>query len=792
MEPKYDSKIVEEKIMRFWEENAFFAFSPDSKKEVYSIDTPPPTVSGDIHMGHVFSYSQAEFVARYKRMKGFEVFYPFGLDNNGLPTELLIEKKIGKRAESMERERFTEIVRSEIEIYNKKYVELWKRLGLSVDWSLTYQTISSDVQKISQKSFLELNRMGRVYKKEAPVLYCPKCKTTVSQMELADKTLPSKMVFVKFDEGIVIATTRPELIPACVAIFVNPEDGKNKELIGRSVKVPIFGQEVKIIGDSRVDPNKGSGIVMCSTFGDQTDIEWYKAYGLDLKIIISPEGKITESSLKGLGIKEAREKVVGELREKELLLREEKIEHSVNTHERCDTEIEFIVKNQWYIHYLDLKDKFLELGSEIRWYPQHMKVRFDNWVSGLQWDWGISRQRYFGVYFPVWYCRKCNEVRFADEKALPVNPFVDKPAGRCEKCGSSDFEPESDVMDTWATSSLTPLINARWGLDGRYMDKIYPMSLRPQAHDIISFWAFTTVVKSYLHTNSIPWKDIIISGHGLDPKGEAMHKHLGNVIKPEGFIDKYGADPIRYWASSASLGEDSSFQEKELIACSKLINKMWNVARFMEMNCKSISKKSSENPVDRWILGRMNEAVSIATKRFDEYNYHGAKQAVEEFFWEFANDYLEFIKYRIYSGDESAYRPFMKSFLSVVKMLAPFIPFAMEEIYQTAFLSNNAFLEAFPEERSKSIHVSIWPSIEKVDAAQLEIGESIVSIIKFIRKWKHDNKMALNAELASITIDSEFDLGELRDIEGSMKIKKIERGKASLEVSNGIQIDITK
>ncbi|MCL4375269.1 class I tRNA ligase family protein, partial [Candidatus Marsarchaeota archaeon] len=240
MEPKYDSKIVEEKIMRFWEENAFFAFSPDSKREIYSIDTPPPTVSGDIHMGHVFSYSQAEFVARYKRMKGFEVFYPFGLDNNGLPTELLIEKKIGKRAESMERERFTEIVRSEIEVYNKKYVELWKRLGLSVDWSLTYQTISSDVQKISQKSFLELNRMGRVYKKEAPVLYCPKCKTTVSQMELADKILPSKMVFVKFDEGVVIATTRPELIPACVAIFVNPEDGKNKELIGRSVKVPIF------------------------------------------------------------------------------------------------------------------------------------------------------------------------------------------------------------------------------------------------------------------------------------------------------------------------------------------------------------------------------------------------------------------------------------------------------------------------------------------------------------------------------------------------------------------------
>jgi len=780
MKDKFDYKEAEPRLSRFWEESNVYKFDANSKKEVYAIDTPPPTMSGSIHIGHAFSYSQADFVARYKRMRGFNVFYPFGFDNNGLPTEILVEKVNNTTAEKAGREKFVELVGQETQKLEKVYKNVWRTLAISTDWSLLYTTISKDVQKISQHSFLELNRMGRAYRKETPTIWCPKEGTALSQMELKDKMLKSKFVDIKFADGIVIATTRPEMLPACVAIFINPDDKRAGQLVGKTVSVPIFGQEVRIMADRRADPQKGTGLVMCCTFGDLTDIEWYKAYGLELRIIIDKNGRMIPEYYKGLKIRQAREQIISDLKEKGYVVGEKEIEHSVNVHERCGTEIEFLVKKQWFIRYLDMKDKLLELGGQINWHPEHMAVRYENWVKGLQWDWSISRQRYYGIPFPVWYCKKCDEPVFADEKDLPVNPLSQSPSARCAKCEGTEFVPEADILDTWATSSLTPLINAGWGIDERYMKRIYPMSLRPQAHDIISFWLFTTVVKCYLHTGKLPWSDVLISGHGLDSKGMPMHKSTGNIIEPGVVIEKYGADPLRHWASLSKLGDDASFQEKDIIAGARMVNKLWNVAKFVEMN-REMDAQQSRNIMDRWISARCDIMIAEATQMFEEFNYAGAKRAIDEFFWFLCNNYLEFIKYRTYAGDKSANATLNKVFLSTIKMLAPFMPYITEEIYQELYKDSDGEI---------SVHLTDWPEARKKadDEDALAIGDQAYRVIEYIRQWKHNNKKALNSELMEVTISK--DLGPAaKDIKGAMNIKTIGIGNGA-QVVPGTDISI--
>jgi valyl-tRNA synthetase len=768
---KYDAKEAEKRIAEFWERERVYKFDEKSKKPVYSIDTPPPTISGSLHIGHLFSYSQADFIARYKRMRGYNVFYPIGLDNNGLPTEILVEKENNVVAEKLGRERFIELVEKTKEKYEENYKEIWHALGLSVDWSLLYTTISRDSRIASQLSFLELYEMGRAYRKETPTLWCPKDKTAVSQMELEDKTEKTKFVYIKFSKDVEVATTRPELLPAIVAIFVNPEDKRHGRLVGKKVKVPLFGGEVAIMADHRVDPEKGTGLVMCCTFGDQTDIEWYKAYNLGLKIVMDDAGRMTVKGYEGMRPKEARQKIIDDLKKGGYITKEQEIEHDIKIHERCKTEIEFIVKEQWYIKILDLKEELLKLGRQLKWHPEYMRHRYENWVQGLQWDWGISRQRFFGIPFPVWYCKNCGAVKLADKAQLPVNPLVDKPKLGCNRCGSNDFVPESDVMDTWATSSLTPLLNARWATDKKYMDKVYPMSLRPQAHDIITFWLFTTIVKCYLHTKKLPWADALISGHGLDPQGRPMHKSLGNIVDAKIGIEKYGADSIRYWAASSTLGEDSSFQEKDMVSGQRLSNKLWNVAKFIDSNCADFNGKPAK-AIDKWITGRVMSLVKSATESMEAYNYAAAKRLTEEFFWFFSDNYLEFVKYRIYGKDASPNHTLANTFLIVLKLLAPFMPFATEEIYQKLYRNRL--------NRSVSIQVSEWPEFDArlIDEKAVKQGDTAQKVIEYIRQWKHDNKMALNAELRELVISE--DLGELEeDIKGAMNIKSITKGKGN-------------
>lgn len=784
MQKRYDSKEVEPRILKFWKDNKIFGFDPNSKKPIYSIDTPPPTTSGRLHIGHVMHYSQFEFVARFKRMRGFNVFFPFGFDDNGLATEILTEGERNIKAEEMTRKEFREVVQEVSKEAEGRYREIWEKIGLSCDWSLLYRTIDKRIQRISQLSFLDLYKKGRVYRMECPTLWCPKCHMALAQTELEDKEIDSKYIYINFglEDGskILIATTRPELLGSCVAVFVNKEDKKNNRLIGKKAIVPLFEHKVPILEDYRADPEKGTGIVMCCTFGDQTDIEWYKAHKLPLRISINERGIMTNQAGKyeGLSIKEAREKITKDLKEQGYIIKEEPVTHTVNVHERCGTELEFLVSKQWFIKYLDMKKELLEAGDKMKWYPVFMKVRFDNWINGLQWDWCISRQRYFGVPIPTWYCKKCGKVIVAEEDEIPVDPFFDKVKKKCD-CGG-ETEPEKDVFDTWHTSSLTPLINAGWSEEDNLMDKIFPMTLRPQAHDIITFWLFNTVVKSLMHENKVPFRDVMISGHGLDPRGKKMSKKKGNVVEPLDVMEKYSADAVRFWAASARLGVDLPFKEKDVVTGQKTLTKLWNASRFAS-NFISKTKKPELKIIDKWILSKLMNLVKGATKNFDEYEYSLAKHETDVFFWHtFADNYLEMVKHRAYSDDDSVKWTLYKNILTILKLYSPIIPYVTEEIYQKLFREY---------EKEVSIHISSWPEYEEnlIDKEAEEIGDVAVAIISFLRQYKSSKGLALNAPIEKLTIECNDELKKklekiFDDIKGTMKVKEIGFGKAETQL----------
>src|SRR3989344_1883995 len=582
----YVSKEAEKKWKDFWDKEGTYKFDPKSKSKVYSVDTPPPTVSGKMHMGHAFSYSQQDFFVRYHRMKGENIFYPFGTDDNGLPTERLAEKTKGIKGSKMDRSEFVKLCMTLLkDQFQPEYLRDWKAIGISCDWDLLYSTIDDNSRKISQWSFLDLYKKNRAYRKDAPSMWCPQCETGISQVECEDKSLDSTFNHITFKaEGkdLVIATTRPELLPACVALFYNPEDKRYKHLKGKKAKVPLFSFEVPIMEDRRASIEKGTGIVMCCTFGDQTDMEWQKAYNLEIKEAITKNGKMTKLAGKyfELNVKDARKEIIEDLKKNNLLVKQIPITHDVKVHERCSTEIEFVKSTQWFVKYLDLKKDMIKWGKELKLYPEFMIHRYNNWIEGLQWDWLISRQRFFGVAIPVWYCKKCSEITVAEEKQLPVDPLKDKPTKKC-KCGSNEFIGEKDVLDTWFTSSMTPTI-ATSLVDKKLRNKLYPMSLRPQASEIITFWLFNTVVKSNLHFNEKPFENVAVSGF-VTLGGQKMSKSKGNVIEPQTVLEKYSADALRYWAASSKLGEDIEYQEKELVSGQRTINKLLKIEFIIQI-----------------------------------------------------------------------------------------------------------------------------------------------------------------------------------------------------------------
>ncbi|MCH7902315.1 valine--tRNA ligase [archaeon] len=793
-----DFHSIEEKWQKNWEKEKIYSFDHKRDGSIYSIDTPPPTVSGKMHLGHAFSYTQADFIARYKRMQGFNVFYPFGFDDNGLATERLVEQSRKIRAKDFTREEFIKICLEE----TKKHEEIMRKdfssLGLSVDWSTLYRTIDKRERKTSQKSFIEIYEKKRAYRKEAPSMWCPTCETSIAQAELEDVELDSTFIDIIFkmenEEDLIISTTRPELLSSCVSIFIHPKDKRKKELLGKKARVPLFNYDVPILEDERVDPKKGSGVVMCCTFGDQTDMEWYFAHNLPLKMSLTKDGKMTKLAEKyeGMRIKEARKKIIEDLKKAKLLIAQKPVRHTVNVHERCKTEIEIMNTKQWFIKYLDLKDEFLKKGNELKWYPKHMKVRYDNWIKGLQWDWSISRQRFFGVPFPVWYCKGCGETIIAKEEQLPVDPIQDKPP-KCPKCKGKEFEPEKDVLDTWMTSSLTPQINSHWVDDKEFHKKLFPMSMRPQAHDIITLWAFNTIVKAYFHENSLPWKDIMISGHALDPKGRKMSKSLGNAIEPVEMIEKYSADMLRYWAATGSLGDDLPFQEKDFVSAKKFLTKIYNASKFVAMQTQGVKledfekEKKNLREIDKWILSRFSKVKKEATASFEIYEYSKALSAIRNFFWlEFADYYIEEIKHRVYSEEKSQDNEIAKIVLvkintEILKLLSPFIPHLTEETFQENFKEYG---------KEKSIHLEKWPEEEAglINEEAEKAGELAKEIIGEIRKYKSGKNLSMNAEIEKAKIYTENPklLEKIEeDVKATMKVKEIivEKGPLKVEIS---------
>lgn len=795
---KYNAKEIEKKVQKYWDDNKTYKFNPKNKKPAYSIDTPPPYISGKMHIGHAFSYSQQDIVARFRRMYDGNVFYPFGTDDNGLPTERFVEKTKKVRSKSMSRAEFIDLCLATLKEITPTFIQDWKSIGMSADYELYYSTIDKKTQKVSQKSFIDLYKKNEIYNKEFPTLWCPDCQTTIAQAELEDKELPSLFSTLRFKcEGkdLLIATTRPELLPACVAVFVNPDDTRYTKLVGKKAVVPLSGQNVPIIADASAQIDKGTGVLMICSYGDKYDAEAINRHGLKPHIIISKYGTITDGRYNGLKIKEARKQILEDLKNEGFIAEQKQITHAVNVHDKCKTEIEFLPTEQWFIKLLDKKDKLIEQGKKVKWHPEFMFKRYENWVNGLEWDWSISRERHFGVPIPVWKCPKCKQVILPDEKELPVDPLQTKK--QCAKC-KCDAVGEEKVLDTWATSSLTPQIASNL-VDNKIR---IPFSLRPQAHDIIRTWAFYTITQAYLHSNEIPWKDIIVSGY-VTMGGEKMSKSVGNVVEPKKIIDLYGTDALRYWAAGSKLGEDMDYQEKDIVTGGKIATKLWNASNLVLMFMDDYKHKElSENELefmDRWLLSKLNVCIKNATDMNLNYEYSKARAETEQFFkTTFCDNYLEIVKDRLYNPDvrgakakTSAQYTLYTALLAILKLWAPILSHVTDEIYQ-----------AFYKEKEKlsSIHLSEWPKHDdkKIDQDIEKIGDIAINIISEARKFKSSNAMSLKDELSKAIIDIEkkqFDaLNEaMDDLKATTKIKEISCAKVkSKQEGATIAIEIVK
>jgi valyl-tRNA synthetase len=779
---KYKSQEVEQKIRELWNKEDIYRYDKESEKPCFSVDTPPPYVSSShLHVGHAMSYSQAEFVVRFKRMQGHNIHYPMGFDDNGLPTERYVEKKYKINKSKINRREFIDLCLKETKLGIQTYRELWEILGISVDWSLSYSTIDERSRRTSQRSFVELAREGLIERRDEPMLWCYRCSTAIAQAEVETLEMPSKLYDVAFQsvdgQEIVISTTRPELIPACVSLYVNPGDQRYQSLVGADVRVPLFNYQVKVRTHPDVDPAFGTGFMMVCTWGDVEDVIKWKEHKLDTRTVFDEYGRLNELAkpFTGLPMDKARKEIIAALDKEGLLKGSKDMIHNVGVHDRCSTPIEFNHTLQWFISVLDKKSELLDRGNELNWHPDFMKSRYDDWIKGLKWDWCISRQRYYGVPFPVWYCNKCDAPLFPPIQSLPVDPTVDPaPEGAtCEKCGGTEFTGEKDVMDTWMTSSLTPLINARWAYDDEeLMKRIYPQSIRVQAFEIIRTWLFYTVVKSHYHTGTLPWTDVMISGWGLDSKGKKMSKRAGNFVEPMTVIQKYSADALRYWSAHSTLGTNRRYNEQEVAEGKRLMTKLWNAAKFVagylynEEGAPRTLSQGTPTLIDRWIISRLMATIKSSTDYFEKFEYSHSLDVTERFFFtELCDNYLEIVKERFWNPDkfdpqqvEAARFTLYTALLNVLKLFAPFIPYITEELYQIIF--RDSF------EETKSIHVSSWPKYDEslVDTDADTSGRLLIDVLTGVRRWKTSQQVHPTFPLREmvITTDPETAVGVKR------------------------------
>ncbi|MFG1861447.1 valine--tRNA ligase [Microbispora bryophytorum] len=777
-----------------WEAQGTYRFDRSrGRDEVYSIDTPPPTVSGSLHVGHVFSYTHTDTIARYQRMRGREVFYPMGWDDNGLPTERRVQNHFGvrcdpsmpydpdftppgkpdaKRQVPISRRNFIELCERLTAEDEKAFEELWRRLGLSVDWSMTYATIDATSRAASQRAFLRNLARGEAYVAEAPTLWDVTFRTAVAQAELEDREWPGAFHRIGFERRdgdgpgatVWIETTRPELIPACVALVAHPDDERYRPLFGTTVRTPVFGVEVPVVAHHLAEPDKGSGIAMICTFGDVTDVTWWRELDLPTRPVIGWDGRLLPeppqgvpagpyAELAGKTVHSARERIVEMLRESGHLDGEpRKIQRPVKFYEKGDRPLEIVTTRQWYIRNggrdAKLRAELLERGRELEWHPPHMRVRYDNWVEGLAGDWLISRQRFFGVPIPVWYPLDAGGEPIHEapivppESALPVDPSSDVPPGYTEDQRGKPlgFAADPDVMDTWATSSLSPQIAAGWERDDDLFRRVFPMDLRPQAHEIIRTWLFSTVVRSHLEHGGLPWRHAGISGWILDPDRKKMSKSKGNVVTPMGLLVEYGSDAVRYWAANGRPGTDTAFDTGQIKIGRRLAIKILNASKFV-LGFRSEGGGEVTEPVDLSMLAALGAVVAEATDAFESYDYTRALERTEGFFWSFCDDYVELVKARAYDGDASAVAALRRALDVLLRLFAPFLPFVTEEVWGWW--------------REGSVHRAAWPSAGELPEARHgdpAVLDAVAEVLRRVRRAKSEARLSMRAEVARLTV----------------------------------------
>ena len=783
-EKKYKPEEEEEKQLKFWDENDIYKFGKD--KKVFSIDTPPPTLSGKMHIGHAYSYSQTDFIARYKRMKGYNVFYPFGTDDNGLATEKLVQKQEKVNLRKIPRSEAIKICENFLEKERPEFIKDYKRTGLSCDFNLRYSTIDGHTRRISQKTFIELAKKGLIYRKEGPVMWDRVFQTPIAQAELEDKEQKSEFYYLKAkvknseNTYVLYGTTRPELLFACQGFSVNEEGNyvklkvkneywiisketfkdkikekyeiveelKGENIIGEKVIIPITEKEIEITHDHAVETGKGTGTAYFCSYGGLEDIEYFSRHKLEPIQILNKDGTLNSKAgrYEGMLTLEARKEIAKELEEKKYLVFKEKITNIVNVGERSGVEVEYIVTKQWYVKYLDKKEYLFEKSQEFIWKPEFMKHRLENWIKGLNWDWGFSRQRHFGIPIPVWYDEKGNYV-FPEEKELPIDPTVTK---------KKNLTPETDVMDTWFTSASTPEIARELVKDKELKKLMTPMDMRPQAHDIINFWLFYTMAKTNLLRGENPFENVIVSGWVLDPNGRKMSKSKGNTISPQIQIEKYGADPLRFASAGQKLGTDVPFKEQELVTGKKLVNKLYNANKFAkELLDDYKGEKEEGKSIDKWILQRLSETIQKTNESFEKYDVQTVRNNWYNFFMhDVADYYIEIIKDRLWNkkeGYKGAQHALYEVLYNTLKGLAPVMPFVTESIYQKMYRDY---------EKTKSIHLTKYPSLKydyKVN------GDEYIQIISEVRKYKADNNMSMKKELQKISINEKADKKFIKD-----------------------------
>ena len=816
---------LEDRWSAYWEQEGTYRFDESrDRSQVYSIDTPPPTVSGSLHVGHVFSFTQTDIVARYQRMTGKAVFYPIGWDDNGLPTERRVQDYFGVtcdpslaydphlvppvheekrdknfRATPVSRPNFVELCNILITEDERAFEQLFRKLGASFDWTHHYTTVGKASQRASQRAFLRLLGRGEAYRQEAPTLWDVDFRTAVAQAELVDKDdagFYHRVRFPRQGDGppVEIETTRPELIPACVALVAHPGDERYQSLFGSEVLTPLFGVPVPVLAHELAEPDKGSGIAMICTFGDLTDVIWWRDLGLATRSVVGRDGRLgpalygspggeaidpgranaNYSELEGLTVKSAQAHIVEQLRaSKDLVGEPRPIVHAVKYYERGRRPLEIVTSWQWYVKTLERREALLARGRELKWHPEFMRARYEAWVEGLTGDWNISRQRFFGVPFPVWYRLDGDGERVADglllapEQRLPVDPSTDVPDGfTAEQRGMpGGFVGDPDVMDTWATSSLTPQIAGKWEDDPALFAKVYPMDLRPQAHEIIRTWLFSTVVRSELEHSCLPWQHAAISGWILDPDHKKLGKSLGNAITPLEYLEKYSTDAVRYWTGSARLGTDTVFSEEQMKVGRRLAIKILNASRFVLSRLDGQEDGASEPaaelvPVDAAMLSRLASVVAEATAEFDAYDHARALEVTESFFWSYCDDYLELVKARAYgeeseSGPASARRALGLSLSVILRLFAPFLPYCTEE--------------AWSWWQDGSIHRAPWPSSLELATqcgrdGRPELLDAVSEVLVALRKAKTVAKSSMRALVARCVVTGPSGLLELIEL----------------------------